>query len=104
MPLFASTAEFGVVIDSGWPRDAADNSNFLHRAPELPPASDGGTLCAMKIALISRGLTASFAKANVPPSRISRAPRRKAPRAARQTPLPTLTRLTPIAERAARLS
>lgn len=55
------------------------------------------------MALISRGLTASFAKAKVPCSRISRAARRKAPRAARQRALPTLTRVTPIAERPARL-
>ena len=40
----------------------------------------------------------------VPLSRISLAARRKAPSAARASALPTLTRLTPIADRAARLN
>ena len=41
---------------------------------------------------------ASAANAKLPRSRISRAARRKAPRAARQSALPTLRRLTPIAD------
>jgi hypothetical protein len=56
-----------------------------------------------RMALISRQLTASFANSNVPWSRISRAARRKAPKAARERALPTLTRLTPSFESSARL-
>ena len=45
----------------------------------------------------SRGLAASAAKPNVPSSRISRAARRNAPSAVRQSALPTLIRFTPNA-------
>src|SRR6266700_3695033 len=61
-------------------------------------------ITSLNMRFISSGGTASAAKAKVPCSRISRAARRKAPRAARQSALPTLTRLTPIADRSARLS
>ena len=58
----------------------------------------------MNIALISRKLTASPANENVPGSRISRAARRNAPSAARGSPLPALTRRTPIVAGPARVS
>src|SRR5439155_7153123 len=57
-----------------------------------------------KMSLISFELAAWAAKVKVPCSRISRAARRKAPSAARESALPTLTRLTPKAVSSARLS
>src|SRR6185369_9013946 len=76
----------------------APTGRRLQRAPRLLHDLEPS------MALISRVLAASPAKAKVPASRSSRAARRKAPRAARQRALPTLTRLTPSAARAARLS
>ena len=67
-------------------------------APPVP------TRHVSNMALISLALAASFAKSKVPCSRISRAARRKAPSAVRESALPTLTRFTPIAESSARLS
>ena len=56
------------------------------------------------MAPISRKLTASSTKANVPRSCISRAARRNAPKAARERALPTLTRRTPRAASSAKLN
>lgn len=56
------------------------------------------------ILVISAKGAASSAKVKVPWSLISRAARRKAPRAARLSADPTLTRLTPSSARSARLS
>jgi ABC-type antimicrobial peptide transport system permease subunit len=96
------SAEIGIRRALGARRCDVRNQ-FLLEAVRLTGAGGLiGILLGFAFALLVR-LAVSF-PANVPRSHISRAARRKAPSAARESALPTLTRLTPSSASSARLS
>jgi hypothetical protein len=68
-------------------------------------ARDAGATLRLKVLTqFADGTYRVGCELKVPELRISRAARRNAPKAARQSPLPTLMRLTPIVDNSTRLS